>query len=173
MVSTKWCLIHLPGSVFAGSVCPLSPALLADWAMPSSGQQSKTSNKPDGGPMQMEDFMLTPDACRISSKSQCLLVFGYLLVVTSRLFTVPPFISLVFIINYSCSYCGSSRSADSKVKALFEATPCSVVIRLQRPVEHKLERSVKIWACKSRKWLIHHFWLYFISIFQNAVVVPR
>lgn len=129
MVSTKWCLMHLPGSLFSGSACPLSAALLADWAMLSSGQQTNTNTKPDRGPMQMEDFMLsapvTSIARRISSKSQPLLVIGYLLVVTSWLFTVPPYISLVFVINYSCSYCGSSRSADSKVKAFLEVTPCS------------------------------------------------
>lgn len=66
-----------------------------------------------------------PNARGISSKSQPLLVIGYLLVMTSWLFTVPPYISPVFVINYSCSYCGSSRSADSKVKALLEVTPCS------------------------------------------------
>lgn len=93
-----------------------------------------------------------PDARRIASKSQRLLVIGYLLVVTSWLFTVPPYISPVFVINYSCSYCGSSRSADSKVKALFEVTPCSAVVSLQRPVgEHNLEGSVEIWAYNSRK----------------------
>lgn len=98
-----------------------------------------------------------PDARRISSKSQRLLVIGYLLVVTSWLFTVPPYISPVFVINYSCSYCGSSRSADSEVKALFEVTPCSAVMSLQRPVEHNLEGSVEIWAYNSRKGLIHSF----------------
>lgn len=91
------------------------------------------------------------DVPRISSKSQRLLGIGYLLVVISWLFTVPPYISPAFVINYSCSYCRGPRAADSKVKALFlQATPWSTAPSLQRPVgEHNLEGSVKVWTFKT------------------------
>lgn len=94
-----------------------------------------------------------PNVPRMFSKSQRLLVVGYLLVVISWLFTVLPYMSPAFVINYSCSYCRGPRSADAKVEALFlRATPCSTVTSLQRPVgEHNLEGSVKVWTNKTGK----------------------
>lgn len=108
-------------SLIAGLVGRLGHA--QQWAADQDHQQARRRAYVDGR-LHVE-CTSDPDARRISSKSQRLLVIGYLLVVTSWLFTVPPYISRVFVINYSCSYCGSSRSADSTVKALFEATPCS------------------------------------------------
>lgn len=112
-----------------------------------------------------------PDVHRVSSKSQGLLVIGYLLVAISWLFRVPPYISPVFVINYSCSYCRGSRSAGSKEKALFlQATPCSTVTGLQRLVgEHNLEGSVEIWMYTTGKRTIYAFDKYYMKEIKTRV----
>lgn len=116
------------------------------WATHQDQQQARRGAAADG--RLHAECPRAPDVRRMSSKSQRLLVIGYLLVLISWLFRVPPYISPVFVINYSCSCCGGSRSADSKVKVSFlRATPCSAVRSLQGPAaEHNLEGSVETWT---------------------------
>lgn len=60
IVSTKWCLMHLSGSLSLSCGCPLSLALLllADWTKPSRGQHTRSSIKPEGELAEIEGFMI-------------------------------------------------------------------------------------------------------------------
>lgn len=61
MVSTKWCLMHLSGSVSPKCGCPLSALLLlADWTKASRGHHNRTSSRPEEEPTEIEGFMIWP-----------------------------------------------------------------------------------------------------------------
>lgn len=90
IVSTKWCLMHLSGSLSLSCGCPLSLALLllADWTKPSRGQHMRSSIKPEEELAEVEGFMIAKgyedhDPCRISSVPRPVCFSS------SLLFTVP------------------------------------------------------------------------------------